>query len=238
MPTVRVSAGGCNRALEMCLTGVSARRSGSSASTESPSRWASRIDRTSSSPRAARLRTCGSTSIRSTPPIRLPSCRGGQPGARAGGFCPHGTGAVGRSQRRQRARSSRLRLHPRLWRWRPGRDSDPAPLTIQQRHITWGPSPSRPSLLSAPPSSPPAPRITLGRRRGRALGQGRGTRHDSQRAVDVENLWLYALSNPKPEKPIHALILRGAEERSIVYGSRPRPSRTIRYGRGYAASCG
>jgi hypothetical protein len=89
---------------------------------------------------------------------------------------------------------------------------------IQQRHITWGPSP-----FAAIPALGPAVFTSgtedylLGRIAAGPWGRGE-TRHDSQRAVDVENLWLYALPNPKPEKPIHALILRGAEERSIIYG--------------------
>ena len=89
---------------------------------------------------------------------------------------------------------------------------------IQQRHITWGPSP-----FAAIPALGPAV-FTSGTEdylleRVAAEPWGRGeTRHDSRRAVDVENLWLYALPNPKPEKPIHAVILRGGEERSIIYG--------------------
>src|SRR5215213_4268386 len=89
---------------------------------------------------------------------------------------------------------------------------------IQQRHITWGPSP-----FAAIPALGPAVFTSgtedylLGRVAKEPWGRGE-TRHDGGRAVDVENLWLYALPNPKPEKPIHALILRGGEERSIIYG--------------------
>jgi hypothetical protein len=89
---------------------------------------------------------------------------------------------------------------------------------IQQRHITWGPSP-----FAAVPALGPAVFTSgtedylLGRIAAAPWGRGE-TRHDSLRAVDVENLWLYALPNPEPEMPIHAIILRGGEERSVVYG--------------------
>jgi hypothetical protein len=89
---------------------------------------------------------------------------------------------------------------------------------IQQRHITWGPSP-----FAAIPALGPAVFTSgtedylLGRIATEPWGRGE-TRHDSRRAVDVENLWLYALPNPEPEKPIHAIILRGGDERSLIYG--------------------
>jgi hypothetical protein len=89
---------------------------------------------------------------------------------------------------------------------------------IQQRHITWGPSP-----FAAIPALGPAAFTTSSEDflLDRVAADSRGrteTRHDSCRAVDSENLWLYALPNPNPEKPIHAIILRGGEERSIIYG--------------------
>jgi hypothetical protein len=89
---------------------------------------------------------------------------------------------------------------------------------IQQRHITWGPSP-----FAAIPARGPAVFTSgtedylLGRVASRPYGNTE-TRHDSCRAVDVENLWLYALSNSAPEKPIHGIVLRGGEERSVIYG--------------------
>src|SRR5215207_5947097 len=89
---------------------------------------------------------------------------------------------------------------------------------IQQRHITWGPSPfaAIPALGPAVFSSGTEDYL-LERVAAEPWGRGE-TRHDSWRAVDAENLWLYALPNPKPEKPIHAVILRGGEERSVIYG--------------------
>src|SRR5918997_3575483 len=89
---------------------------------------------------------------------------------------------------------------------------------IQQRHITWGPSP-----FAAIPARGPAvftsgtEDFLLGRVASRPYGNTE-TRHDSCLAIDAENLWLYSLPNPEPEKPIHAIILRGGEERSIIYG--------------------
>jgi hypothetical protein len=88
---------------------------------------------------------------------------------------------------------------------------------IQQRHITWGPSP-----FAAVPAQGPyvctsaTEDYLLGRVASRPYGNTE-VRHDSGRAVDIENLWLYALPNPNPEKPIHAIILRGGKERSIIY---------------------
>jgi hypothetical protein len=89
---------------------------------------------------------------------------------------------------------------------------------IQQRHITWGASP-----FAAVPALGPAVFTTSSEDflLDRVAADSRGrteTRHDSLRAVDTENLWLYALPNPNPEKPIHAIFLRDGEERSIVYG--------------------
>lgn len=43
------------------------------------------------------------------------------------------------------------------------------------------------------------------------------TRHDSGRS-DGENLWLYALPNPTPEKPIRAIVLRPGRQRAVIYG--------------------
>ena len=89
---------------------------------------------------------------------------------------------------------------------------------IQQRHITWGASP-----FAAIPARGPAVFTTSSEDflldRTAADSRGRTeTRHDSCRAVNNENLWLYALPNPEPEKPIHGIVLRGGEERSVVYG--------------------
>ena len=89
---------------------------------------------------------------------------------------------------------------------------------IQQRHISWGASP-----FAAVPARGPAVFTTSSEdfdlQRVAADSRGRTeTRHDSLRFVDSENLWLYALPNPEPAKPIRVLRLRGGEERSVIYG--------------------
>ena len=91
-------------------------------------------------------------------------------------------------------------------------------IAIQQRHITWGASP----FMAIPALGPSVfTTATEDYVQGRPAAEHWGrseTRHDSRRAVDDENLWLYALPNPEPAKPIQAIILRPGEERSIIYG--------------------
>jgi hypothetical protein len=91
-------------------------------------------------------------------------------------------------------------------------------LAIQQRHITWGASP-----FAAIPAQGPSVYGTgsedfvLDRTAARAWGDSQ-TRQSADRAVESENLWLYALPNPHPNKPIQALQLRGGEECAAIYG--------------------
>lgn len=88
---------------------------------------------------------------------------------------------------------------------------------IQQRHIVWGASP-----FAAVPALGPyvfnsaTDDYSLGRPARMPYGTGE-TRHDSGRSGG-ENLWLYALPNPSPEKPIRGLLLSPREERSVIYG--------------------
>lgn len=89
---------------------------------------------------------------------------------------------------------------------------------IQQRHITWGASP-----FAAQPARDVSVFNTSTEdfllRQVAAQPYGRGeTRHDAGRTIEIENLWLYALPNPHPEKPIAELVLRPRGERSLVYG--------------------
>jgi hypothetical protein len=88
---------------------------------------------------------------------------------------------------------------------------------IQQRRINWGASP-----FEAIPAR--GPRVfttaTEDRHLSRvaAVDYGRSqTRHDSMRDLG-ENLWLYGLANPEPGRSIQAVVLRGCDERSVVYG--------------------
>jgi hypothetical protein len=88
---------------------------------------------------------------------------------------------------------------------------------IQQRHIVWGASPfaAVPALGPHVWNSATDDR-RLDRKARTPYGEGE-TRVDSGRDRN-ENLWLYALPNPAPDKPIRALILRPHSERSLVYG--------------------
>lgn len=89
---------------------------------------------------------------------------------------------------------------------------------IQQRNITWASSP----FLAVQALGP---QVFNGASEDFALGRvatdtsGRSeTRHGSQRMNDAENLWLYALPNPTPEKPITSITLLPRQERSVIYG--------------------
>jgi len=87
----------------------------------------------------------------------------------------------------------------------------------QQRHITWGASP-----FAAIPAKGPyvfnlaTEEFLLNRVAAQPAGRAE-TRHDSGRPIESEMLWLYALPNPFPERPIHSLTLVPREERSVVY---------------------
>ncbi len=89
---------------------------------------------------------------------------------------------------------------------------------IQQRYFTWGASP-----FAAMPALGPAVFTTASEDRvlGRISRDTAGEvecRADARRLMGDENLWLYALPNPRPEIPIEALVLRPREERSVIYG--------------------
>ncbi|MFM9107143.1 MAG: CehA/McbA family metallohydrolase [Chloroflexota bacterium] len=89
---------------------------------------------------------------------------------------------------------------------------------IQQRHVGWGASP-----FAAVPAVGPLVFSTASEdaQRGRPAARTAGRseiRHDSGRLAPGENLWLYALSNPRPDEEISAIVLQPGEERSIVYG--------------------
>ena len=89
---------------------------------------------------------------------------------------------------------------------------------IQQRHISWGASPfaALPALGPVVVTSATED-FFLNRKAAWPYGESE-TRHDSLRSDDGENLWLYALPNPEPEKTIEAIVLRPRAERSVVYG--------------------
>ena len=88
----------------------------------------------------------------------------------------------------------------------------------QQRHITWGASP----FAAVPAKGPYVFNLAtedylLGRVAGQPVGRAE-TRHDSGRPIESEMLWLYALPNPYPERPIAGITLVPRAERSLVYG--------------------
>ena len=89
---------------------------------------------------------------------------------------------------------------------------------IQQPHIAWGAS-----AFAAMPASKPGVVIgatdehNLGRRSASAYGRAE-TRHSSGRENSRTKLWVYALPNPNPDKPIQKVTLMPKTERSLVLG--------------------
>ncbi len=89
---------------------------------------------------------------------------------------------------------------------------------IQQARIEWGASafaavPHQQDTVSASSSESRA----LGRMPERGYGNGE-TRHSSGRDRRRDNIWLYALPNPQPDKAIREIRLAPKDERSLVYG--------------------
>src|SRR5215203_719068 len=89
---------------------------------------------------------------------------------------------------------------------------------IQQRYFTWGASPFAavpalgPTVFTTSSEDRHLERVPYG-----TAGEGE-VRHDSRRLMGDENIWLYALPNPRPDVPIEALVLQPREERSVIYG--------------------
>ena len=88
---------------------------------------------------------------------------------------------------------------------------------IQQSRIMWGASP-----FAAAPSNKEAVFMTateahsLGRMPSAAYGRGE-TRHVSGREQAPDNMWIYALPNPHPDKPIRRILCAPQRERSAIY---------------------
>jgi hypothetical protein len=88
---------------------------------------------------------------------------------------------------------------------------------IQQRHISWGASPFAAVSASAPLVFSTATEAQhLGHISRQPYGRGE-TRHRSGRDSFHENLWLYALPNPNPDKSIRRIICTPKQERSLIY---------------------
>lgn len=89
---------------------------------------------------------------------------------------------------------------------------------IQQPHISWGAS-----AFAAMPAAKPVVVMGatdehgLGRRPAAAYGRAE-TRHSSGRERGRAKLWVHALPNPHPHKPIREVVLTPKTERSVVLG--------------------
>ena len=88
---------------------------------------------------------------------------------------------------------------------------------IQQPRIAWGASPFSAVPALGPSAFPSATEAKiLGRVPWYDYGAGE-TRHISGRESMRERLWLYALPNPQPDKPIRQLVLTPQDERAVIY---------------------
>lgn len=88
---------------------------------------------------------------------------------------------------------------------------------IQQSRILWGAS----AFAAMPHAKPGIVRNVTEEvilRRLPVAQYGRSeTRHSSGREEAPEKLWLYALPNPNPDKPITRIVLTPGKERAVVY---------------------
>ena len=89
---------------------------------------------------------------------------------------------------------------------------------IQQPHVEWGAS----AFTALPHRQDGVVRgasdnIQLGRMPDGAYGQGE-TRHSSGRDSWGEQVWLFALPNPQPEKTIREIRCIGKDERALIFG--------------------
>jgi hypothetical protein len=88
---------------------------------------------------------------------------------------------------------------------------------IQQKRIRWGASP-----FAAMPAKPAQvfPTVTeekiLGRVPQNDYGEGE-VRNSSGRDSSGENLWVYALPNPNPSKPLRRIVCTPRNERALIY---------------------
>ncbi|MBX3013772.1 MAG: CehA/McbA family metallohydrolase [Caldilineaceae bacterium] len=89
---------------------------------------------------------------------------------------------------------------------------------IQQSRIAWGASAfaAIPALKANVFATLTEEQI-LGRQPTGPYGRGE-TRHVSGRERSADRLWLYALPNPHPTKPIRRLICTPQKERAVIYG--------------------
>lgn len=89
---------------------------------------------------------------------------------------------------------------------------------IQQSRIAWGAS-----AFAALPALKPGVFATLteeqivGRPPTGPYGRGE-TRHVAGRERSADRLWLYALPNPHPDKPLRRIICKPQQEKAVLYG--------------------
>ncbi len=88
---------------------------------------------------------------------------------------------------------------------------------IQQSRITWGASPFAAISTQAADVFPTASEAQQLGRVPRHIAGRAEVRHRSGRDSAEEHLWLYALPNPHPDKPVARLILSPQGARSLVY---------------------
>ena len=89
---------------------------------------------------------------------------------------------------------------------------------IQQPHVEWGAS----AFAAVPHNKDTvvgtvSEALQLGRKPESAYGQGE-TRHNAARDEYAEHIWLYALPNPQPDKPIREIRCVAKDERALIYG--------------------
>ncbi|MBX2997267.1 MAG: CehA/McbA family metallohydrolase [Caldilineaceae bacterium] len=89
---------------------------------------------------------------------------------------------------------------------------------IQQSHIGWGASPFEaiPAMANQVFNTA-TEQMILGQLPVRGYGRGE-TRHETLRNHPQGQLWLYALPNPRPDRPIRRLQLIPGAERTAIYG--------------------
>ncbi|MHC1950435.1 CehA/McbA family metallohydrolase [Bradyrhizobium sp. UFLA06-06] len=89
---------------------------------------------------------------------------------------------------------------------------------IQQKHIAWSASPFGAMPLRAPSvHSSIDEDFALGRAAGVSFMIGEERSQSGRMREDGENLWVYALPNPNPDKELTSLALRAEQESSLVY---------------------
>ncbi|WGR72883.1 MULTISPECIES: CehA/McbA family metallohydrolase [unclassified Bradyrhizobium] len=89
---------------------------------------------------------------------------------------------------------------------------------IQQNHISWSASAFAALPLRAPiVHASTGEDFVLGRAPGASFFQGEARTQSGRMDRQGENLWLYALPNPYPDKELSALSLRAEQEISLVF---------------------